>query len=204
MQRERPRPALLLAALAALLAAPGCARGARGPGAPPEVLVEVLPRSAAVELDGRPLGRGSRAVPAPPGADEHVLRVSAEGYEAEERRLPAGSLAGARVGAALRPRGFPSGRLLDYDDAAGLAAAAAFLARAGPAEDAADYAERAVALEPGSALAHLALGDALVRMGRRDEAMRLWSRYLRLTPEAPDADVVARRMEEVRGGRGVR
>lgn len=199
MQPHALRRSVALAALAALA---GCA----GPGAraasdrpPPEVLIEVLPRSAAVELDGRPLGPGSRTVAAPPAGDEHVLRVSAEGYETWERTLPAGSLEGARLGAVLRPRGFASAHPLDYDEAPGLAAAAAFLAGAGPARDAADYAERAIALEPRAALAHRALGDALFRLGHRDRAARPWSQYLRLAPDAPDAAAVARRIDEVRG-----
>lgn len=187
---------LLLAVPVALLAA--CAGGrARESLAPPELLVEVLPRLADVALDGAPVGRGTRAVPAPaPGV--HRLTVVAEGYDPEERPLPEGPLAGARVAVALRPAGFGASRRLDYDEPEGLAQAAATLARAGRHRDAADYASRAAGLDPSLPLAQRALGDALAGLGRRDEARSAWGRYLRLAPDAPDAAAVERRMGEGR------
>lgn len=165
---------------------------------PPELLVEVLPRGARVSLDGRPIGEGSRPLPAPP-AGEHVLAVEAEGYEPGDRALPEGELAGVRVAVALRPSGFGSARSLDYDEPEGLALAAAFLLRAGAARDAADYAERALALDPGRALPHRVKGDALAAKGDPRRAVAEWAEYLRLSPEAPDAAAVARRIEEARG-----
>jgi hypothetical protein len=135
-----PPPRAIAALVVAMLAVTvgGC-RGPRGRAAalrPPEVLVEVLPRSARVELDGRAIGAGGGAV-ASPGADEHVLRVSADGYEPEERVFPAGSLEGARIAAALRPRGSGIARAIDYDDGPSLAAAAEWLAASGDPRDAA-------------------------------------------------------------------
>jgi len=199
----RPRSTLrLLAVLGAPVALGACGGGRRSPAddlRPREMLVEVLPPGARVTLDGRALGAGSRAVPAPaPGA--HVLRVEADGYEPDERALPEeGSLAGTRVAAALRPVGLGSARLLDYDDATGLAQAAAHLARAGERpEDAIAYAERAIAIEPGTALAHRALGDARAALGDR-RAIPEWAEYLRLAPDAPDAAAVAQRIEGARG-----
>ncbi|HET9551495.1 MAG TPA: PEGA domain-containing protein, partial [Anaeromyxobacteraceae bacterium] len=93
---SRPLAPLTVAALLASCAGP------RESLAPPELLVEVLPRLADVSLDGAPVGKGTRAVPAPaPGS--HRLLVAAEGYEPAERPLPPGPLAGARVAVALRP-----------------------------------------------------------------------------------------------------
>lgn len=161
------------------------------------MLVEVLPRAARVSLDGRPVGEGSRTIPAPP-AGEHVLGVEADGYEAAGRALPEGDLAGIRVAVALRPSGLATARALDYDDAEGLAGAAAFLARAGAHRDAADYAGRAAALDPGLALAQRILGDALYRLGDRDHAVAAWSQYVRLSPDAPDAADVSDRIDEAR------
>lgn len=187
----------LAGALALALA--GCA-GGRAPSsdaAPREVLVEVLPRAARVTLDGVALGEGSRAVPAPP-AGEHVLAVAAAGFEPVERRLEERDLAGVRVAAALRPVGLETARALDYDDAEGLAVAAAWLAARGAARDAADYAGRAVALEPGLALAHRARGDALAALGDADAAVEAWGAYLRLRPDAPDAAAVEGRIERAR------
>jgi tetratricopeptide (TPR) repeat protein len=161
------------------------------------MLVEVLPRGARVSVDGRPVGEGSRAIPAPPPG-EHVLAVEADGYEAAGRPLPEGELAGVRVAVALRPAGLASTRALDYDEAEGLAAAAAFLGRVGADRDAADYAARAAALEPGLAVAQRALGDARFRLGDRPRAIAAWSEYLRLSPDAPDAAEVANRIEAAR------
>jgi tetratricopeptide (TPR) repeat protein len=194
----RPRTTRLGCALALALLA-GCAesRRERAEEAPRELLVEVLPRAARVSLDGRPVGEGSRAIPAPP-AGEHVLAVAADGYEPGGRALPEGDLAGIRVAVALRPAGLATARALDYDDAEGLAAAAAFLVRAGADRDAADYAGRAAALEPGLALAQRVLGDALYRLGDRGRAAAAWSQYLRLSPDAPDAADVSDRIDEAR------
>ncbi len=188
-------------ALGLALAACGGARRERAfaDAAPQEVLVEVLPRSAQVRLDGRPLGAGSRAVTAPPPG-EHVLAVAADGYEPVERALAEEDLAGARVAAALRPSGFGAARPVDYDDAEVLALAAAFLVRSGAARDAADYAERAVVLDPRLAAAHRVLGDALHGLGDRRRAASEWSESLRLDPEAPDAALVRERIEAARGG----
>ena len=197
-----PPPRATAAVLAAALTV--TVGGCRGAGAraealrPSEVLIEVLPRSARVELDGRPLGAGGGAVASPIAADEHVLRVSAEGYEPEERVLPAGSLDGARIAAALRPRGFSSAGAIDYDDAPALAAAAEWLAAAGEPRDAAEYAERAIAVDPAVAVAHRALGDARARAGEPAAAVAAWGEYLRRSPEAADAAAVERLMEGAR------
>jgi hypothetical protein len=194
----------VIAATAAAVAASAACGGRRVPIEeirPPELLVEVLPPEAEVTLDGKPIGRGSRTIPAPPpGAGARVLRVEAEGYVPAERPLDEGSLAGVRVAAVLRPLGFGSARPLDYDDPEGLALAAAYLARGGGrAEDAIAYAERALALERGFALAHRAQGDARASLGDVRRAISSWAEYLRLAPDAPDAAAVARRIEEARG-----
>jgi tetratricopeptide (TPR) repeat protein len=164
---------------------------------PQELLLEVLPASALVELDGTTVGTGSRAIPVPdPG--EHTLVVSAAGFEPLERPLPKGPLANQRVSLVLRPEGFGQSQRLEYDEPTGLAAAAAALNRAGRHADAVDYATRAVALNGKLPPALRALGDALAKVGRRNEARAAWGRYLSLVPDAPDADAVARRMSEGR------
>jgi hypothetical protein len=199
---DRPRPPFRLLAVLLSLGALGACGGRRPAAreiAPPELLVEVLPPGARVTLDGRPLGAGSRAVPAP-GPGPHVLRVEAEGYEPAERQLPEEDLAGVRVGEALRPIGFGSERLLELDEPVGLAQAAAHLARSGGRpDDAVAYAERALALDRGTPLAHRALGDARAALGDRRGAVASWAEYLRLAPEARDAAAVAARIEEARG-----
>jgi tetratricopeptide (TPR) repeat protein len=199
---DRPRLLLRLVAVLGALGALGACGGGRRPAveaAPRELLVEVLPPDARVSLDGRPLGAGGAAVPAPaPGA--HVLRVEAEGYEAVERPLPEGDLAGVRVGEALRPRDLEAAGPLDYDVAGGLAQAAAHLARSGGRpRDAIAYAERALAIDRNAALAHRALGDAREALGDLRRAAASWTEYLRLAPGAPDARAVAARIEAAGG-----
>jgi tetratricopeptide (TPR) repeat protein len=192
-----PRPATLV--LLAALGLAGCAteKQAFDSVMQPELLIEVLPRQALLELDGVGVGRGSRSIPAPePG--EHVLVVSADGFEPMQRRLPAGSLASARVGVALRPEAFGASRRLDLDDAPGLAAAAVALGRAGRHRDARDYAARSAMLDGRLPLAQRALGDALAALGQRNEARAAWGRYLLLEPTAPDFADVERRMADGR------
>jgi tetratricopeptide (TPR) repeat protein len=198
----RPRTRRRLGGALALALAAGCGaprHEVREERAPTELLVEVLPRRAEVTLDGVSLGPGSRTIPAP-RAGEHVLVVAADGYEGVTRPLPEDDLAGARVAEALRPDGFAAARPLDYDDPEGLALAAAFLAAGGDARDAADYAERALALDPAHPLAHRARGDALARLGEGARAAEAWEEYLRRAPDAPDAAAVAERIEAARTG----
>jgi tetratricopeptide (TPR) repeat protein len=188
-----------MAAAALALALSGCAAEKQSfrDTIQPELLIEVLPAGALLELDGVGLGRGSRSVPAPaPG--EHLLTVSADGFEPVERPLPKGSLDGVRVGVALRPAGFGASRRLELDEPEGLAAAATTLGRAGRHRDAYDYAARAVALDRRLPLAQRALGDALAALGRRDEARAAWGRYLLLAPDAADAAAVEQRMSQGR------
>ncbi|ABC82329.1 tetratricopeptide repeat protein [Anaeromyxobacter dehalogenans 2CP-C] len=201
---ERRRGACALAAAAALALGAGCTRAARARfegTRPASLLVEVLPRSAEVLLDDRPLGRGARTVPVDRAdAGGHVLRFRAPGYVEEVREVP-GGLAGVRVGAALQPEGWPYGPL-DLDEPRGLAAAAEVLLGGGEAADAADYAARAVALEPSLAEAHRALGSARAAQGDRRGAAAAWGEYLRLRPDAPDAAQVAERLDALDGGDG--
>jgi tetratricopeptide (TPR) repeat protein len=200
----RPRTTLLGSALGLALVA-GCAGARQRPDEKPqpELLVEVLPRGARVALDGRPLPAANRPVPAPPRG-LHRLTAEADGYEPAERDLPEGDLAGVRVALALRPAGLAFARALDYDDAEGLAAAAAFLARSGADRDAADYADRAAALDPRLPLARRVLGDALFRLGDRSRAVDAWTEYLKLWPDAPDAAAVSDRIDEARADVRVR
>ncbi|ACL64734.1 hypothetical protein A2cp1_1390 [Anaeromyxobacter dehalogenans 2CP-1] len=200
----RRRGPCVAAAVAALALGAGCTRAARARfegTRPAALLVEVLPRSAEVLLDDRPLGRGARTVPVDRAdAGGHVLRFRAPGF-VEEAREVAGGLAGVRVGVALRPEGWPYGAL-DLDEPRGLAAAAEALLDAGEADDAADYAARAVALEPALPEAHRALGSARAALGDRRGAAAGWGEYLRLRPDAPDAAQVAERLDALDGGDG--
>ena len=193
------RRSALAPCLAACLAACAGARGGAEPIASPELLVQVLPRHAAVTLDGEPLGAGDRAVRAPP-AGHHRVAVAADGYEPVEVVLGDGPLGGARVGVALRPAGLGTTRQVDFDEPGGLALAAAALERSGRHQEALDYATRAAALDADLPLAWRVRGDAQAGLGRRSEARAAWGRYLELQPSAPDRATVEARLIDDRAG----
>ena len=166
---------------------------------PPEVFVDVLPRSAELTVDGAPLGPGSRAVPVPDPSRRYLFRAAAPGFQGVERADDGARLAGARIGLVLRPDGFGSARRLQLDDGDGLAAAAALLERRGQHLAALEYARRAVEVAPREPRAQRVLGDAALALGRQQDAIQAYSAYLRLAPDAPDAAAVERRVERLRG-----
>jgi len=193
-----PQPSAFLATLAATLLACAAERESWRAVAPPEVLVEVLPHAARVDLDGQPLGAGSRTVPVPEATRLYKLRATAPGFEPAEVEQPGEKLAGSRLGMALRPEGFGSGRRLDLDDPTGLSHAAAQLERAGRPREAVEYAERALSLAEVP-VAHRVLGAAYARLGDRRASIRHYTDYLGLAPDAPDAAAISRALEKERG-----
>jgi tetratricopeptide (TPR) repeat protein len=191
------------AARALLLALAACSGGRptlRDVAAPPEVLVDVLPRSALLQLEGRSLGNGSMAVPLPAGPAR--LRISAPGFHPAEIGLDPAAPAG-RAGVALRPEGFGAARTLHIDEPGGLAAASVFLLRQGRAPEALEYAERAVDLAPAAAAPNRALGMALLELPsdrkRQERAAQALSAYLAAAPDAPDRGEVAATVSRLRG-----
>jgi len=185
-------------ALALLSACAGPARTAWSEATPPEVFVEVLPRDAGIALDGVPLGAGPRTVPVPDAGRRYTLRATAAGFAPDERSSDGAHLAGARIALVLRPDGYGASRALDYDDAAGLAGAAAALVRGGRPAQAIDYAERAAALAPEAPLPRRVLGDAAWALGRRQRAAAEYTAYLAAAPDAPDRPVVEARVDDLR------
>jgi predicted Zn-dependent protease len=193
-----PRRAATLAALAALACA-GPPQRFEDVNAP-EGLVEVLPRAAQVEVDGRPLGAGAAAVAVPDRRRGYRIAVRAPGFEPAEVTVPGEALAGARVGVALRPLGFGAARPLDLDDPASLSDAAALLLRSGRAPEAAEYAARAAELAPAAPTPRRLLADAHLRAGRREDALREYAAYLvHAPPDAPDRARVEERVAALRG-----
>ncbi len=189
-------PRLPAALLAAALACAG--RQSWTDVAPPEVLVDVLPRGALLEVDGRALGPGSRAVAVPDPGHLYRFRASSAGYEPAEAERPGARLAGTRLGLLLRPAGFGRARALDLDDPVALSQAAAATLRGGHAADAVDYARRALELRDVP-LAHRVLGEAYARLGQRQTSIREYSAYLAAAPDAPDAPAIAAEVERARG-----
>ncbi len=193
----RSRPAALGAALAAALAVGGACAAARPvPAGPPEVFVEVLPRSAEVTMDGAALGQGSRAVTVADPLHRYAFRASAPGFAPAERADTGARLAGARVGLALRPVGFAAP--VDLDDPASLADAAAALLRAGPPQAALEYAERAADLAPRAPALHRLAALAATRAGAVDRAETEYRKYVALAPDAADRAQVAAAIEDLR------
>jgi hypothetical protein len=194
--RRAAVPAAALAAVA-VLACGGPHKASWESVAGPQIAVEVLPRLATVEMDGRALGAGGRSQAVRPGA-RHRLRASAEGFEPLEVEVEGERVAGRTVFLVLRPQGFGSERRLEAGDPPGLAQAAARLLRAGRLDDAVDYARQSLAAGD-NAPAHRVLGAAYARKGGFALSIRHYSDYLGLAPDAPDAAEVRRALETARG-----
>ena len=166
---------------------------------PPQVLLDVLPRQAIINVDGAPVGSGAREVAVPDPAHRYRFTFSAPGFVPADREEQGAKLSGARLGVVLRPEGFGSARRLDLDDGAGLAGAAALLQRRGAHLAALEYADRAVEVAPVAPLPHRVAGDAALALGRRARAIQAYSTYLALAPEAPDHAAVSAHVEALRG-----
>jgi predicted Zn-dependent protease len=165
-----------------------------------EGLIEVLPRGAAVEVDGQPRGVGAVTVPIRDREQVHTVVVRAPGFEVAAVEIAASELAGGHVGIALRPAGFGAARPLAMDDPASLVAAAALLLRAGRDGEAAEYAEHAAELAPSAPAPRRLLGDAYLRLGRKDRALDAYVAYLERAPEdAPERAEVEERVAAMRG-----
>jgi tetratricopeptide (TPR) repeat protein len=164
----------------------------------PEVFVDLLPRSAVLEVDGRVLGPGSRTVPLPDLQRRYRFKASAAGFQPMEMIAEGKKLAGARANLLLRPSGFGTARPLDAGDPGSLAQAALVLLRAGRLDDARDYADYSLELAEVP-LAHRVLGAVYEKQGDRRRAAQEYSAYLALAPEAPDARIVAEAVARARG-----
>jgi predicted Zn-dependent protease len=189
-----------LPALAAALAAactPARQPWSEAVAARPEVFVDVLPRDAEVRVDGAYLGRGSVALPL--GSGPSRVMVRAQGFETRVVEVDPRVHAGARLGVVLRPAGFGEGRRLEIDDAAGLAAAGAWLLREGKVAEAAWYAERAVEAAPSTPQPRKVLGLALVKQGKKGRAAQELSYYIQYAPQAPDRDEIEVLVARLRG-----
>ena len=163
--------------------------GATRPRRPPMVFVDATeaPRPARHAMPDRdtsdPASRS--ALPAPQvAAAENPITLDEAGWVARVRALAdSGALhdAGKLCAAALEA--YPLSAELTCLEAL-------LLINAGRFDEAAKAARRAVYLNHGLAMAHVAMGDALFRLQRRDEADRAYRTALRLlAPLGPD-DVV--------------
>jgi hypothetical protein len=165
----------------------------------PEVYVELLPKAAQLEVDGKAVGAGTNSIPIPDTKRRYRFRATAPGYSPVEVELEGASLAGARLGLALPPQGYGTARTIDFDDPKGLARASQLTLEAGRAEDAVDYARRAIAVQRDAAPPYRALGSALLKLGRHREAADAFTTYLTLAPTAPDAKAIRSMVEKARG-----
>jgi len=181
-----PRTRIALATAASLAAA--CASTPPATWStvrPPEASVETLPPSAVVSVDGVEVGKGSFSFPVPDDSRTYALRATAPGFEPLDLTLPGAKLAGSRIELVLRPEGFGSQRRLVSGEPVGLLQAAMALLRAGRAEDALAFAQASLAAGE-SPQGHRVAGDAWRKLGKREMAVKEWSLYLSLQPDAPD------------------
>lgn len=149
----------------------------------PQTNAVFLPRSALVEVDGEPRGRGAVSLEIEDRTRKFKVRVSAEGFETQEAVVEAARVADKDFALALRPAGYT--KPVDARDASSMALAASALLRAGRVDDAADYAEQS--LRGGNTpLANRVLGDVWRRRGDRDQATRFYTMYLSLADHPRD------------------
>lgn len=87
----------------------------------------------------------------------------------------------------------------DYVTAFNLALA---LRKLGKHEAALSEFQKAIELEPNDATFRIALGMTFERLQKPTEAAAAYEEALRLAPEAPDADIVRKRIAELRGSSG--
>ena len=152
---------------------------------PPVAYVETLPPGALVTVDGVEVGLGPLAFPVPDESRGYVIRLTAAGFEPLEASFAGAKLSGARLELVMRPEGFGSQRQLASGEASGLLQAAVALLRADRPKDAIDYARASLAAGD-SPQGHRVCGQAYRRLGNRDLAIKEYSLYLSLSPDAPD------------------
>lgn len=148
-----------------------------------EATLEVMPRSALVEVDGKEQRRGLVTIDATDPKRIFRIRVSAEGFETREAEVLAGQAAARQVVVVLRPVGLDGP--VDAQDAPSLALAASALLGAGRATDAVDYAEQSLRTR-NNGLANRVLGDVWRQRGDRDRATRHYTMYLSLEDNPRD------------------
>jgi tetratricopeptide (TPR) repeat protein len=170
----------------------GCASAQKASWAevqPPVAYLETLPPGALVTVDGIEVGLGPLAFPVPDEAHAYAIRVTSAGFEPLEASFAGSKLAGARIELVLRPEGFGSQRQLASGEPAGLLQAAVALLRANRPKDAITYAKASLAAGD-SPQGHKVCGQAYRRMGNRDLAIKEYSLYLSLSPDAPDRKAI--------------
>ncbi len=186
--RTKTRTAALLLALAGVACA-GPRPVSWDQVRPPEAYVETLPGSALVSVNGKEVGKAPVSFPVPGESADFEIRVEAPGFETTTFTEKGGKLAGTRLDVVLRPEGFGSQRRLSLGDAVGLAQAAAALLRANRPTEALAFAQASLAAGE-SPQAHRSAGEAYRRMGNRNMAVKEFSLYLSLAPDAPDRKAI--------------
>jgi hypothetical protein len=164
---------------------------------PPEAYVEALPPSAVISVDGVEVGKGSVSFPVPDDTRTYTLRATAPGFEPFVLAVPGTTLAGTRIDVVLRPEGFGSQRKLAAGEPVGLLQAAIALLRAGRAADALAFAQASLAAGE-SPQGHKVAGDAWRKLGNREMAVKEWSLYLSLVPDAPDRKAIEQSVASTR------
>jgi tetratricopeptide (TPR) repeat protein len=193
-------PARLLPLALAIAAGAGCGprRASWDEVRVPEAYVETLPTGAEVAVDGAPAGRSPLSVRVPDPSRKVHLQAAAPGFEPADLVLDASRIAGQRLDVVLRPAGFGAQRRLDLGEPVGLAQAGAALLKAGRVAEALAFAEASLAVAE-TPLAHKVAGEANRRLGNRNGAIRHYSTYVTLLPDAPDRKAIEAAIAEARG-----
>jgi tetratricopeptide (TPR) repeat protein len=167
-----------------------------------DLQLESLPTGAVVTLDGQSIGKTPMSLTLAAGKD-YDFNFSTEGFSprsvggTREQLLHGGS---GVLGVVLVPTGFVSGPPPSLDGANALAAVATELGRRKAWGHAAEFWTRVLQIAPQDARAHRGMGSVYAKLGRDEDAIREYERYLFLAPDAPDADRVRAAVDSFRGG----
>lgn len=201
----------LLAALAATLLAGGCAEKEIWTAA--ELYVTSLPEGAAVERDGKPVGRTPVAVSLVTynEDDEAValtnvnISVRKDGWSTVTKAIDARA-APEKLDVVLAPvfaAGEEPGAGPSREDAEALYLMGAALQRNGRCEEAMEILLYVRTIAPKAAKPWRESGRCLAKLGDADAAAAAWERYLILDPLAADAEEFRRKVEKLRGARTI-
>jgi tetratricopeptide (TPR) repeat protein len=153
------------------------------------VYVETLPIGALVAVNGTDVGLGPLAFPVRDEARSYAIRVTAAGFEPLDLTVVGSKVTGARLDLVLRPEGFGSQRKLEAGEPAGLLQAALALLRANRPKDALAFAKASIAAGD-SPQGHKVAGQAYRKLGNRDQAVKEYTMYLSMMPDAPDRKAI--------------
>lgn len=183
----------------------GCAaeKVALNQAAPPEIVIESIPRGARVRGDEVELGVTPLVFRAASATSQHRLSLARVGFRDQEIALSGEEVrahSGQRLYVPMRPAEWDAkSPPIDPEDAVQLARAGADLSRANRCAEALQFLRRAIQIDPRVAAAHKGMGVCYGKLGKGAEALAAYKQYLLFAPDAPDAGKVQEIVSRAQG-----